>query len=305
MKPLLCILSALTCIMLLADAALASPLKVTVSIVPQKYFVEKIGGELVSVNVMVRPGSSPATYEPQPKQMAQLSESDIYYAIGVPFERAWLPRFKSANRNMEFIDLSDSVTRMAMGAHAHHDEHEEHAEHHGHNHEGHDHHENFIADPHIWLSPPLVRIIAMEIRDTLTEKDPANAQTYNENYFKFAQEINNLDQKILNLFAGNAGKTSFMVYHPSWGYFAESYGLRQIPIEAEGKDPSPRELAELIKFAKDNSVKAIFIQPQFSRKSAEAIASSIGAKVLVADPLAEDWITNLEKTAESFSSDSK
>ncbi len=307
--------AALSLILILANSALAAPLQVTVSIVPQKYFVEKIGGDLVDVNIMVRPGSSPATYEPQPKQMAQLSKADVYYAIGVPFERAWLPRFKSANSKLDIIDLSKSVALIPMVAHVHHDEDEEHHKHHDegpvspgesdHDDCEHDHHGNFLADPHIWLSPSLVRILAMDIRDTLIEKDPANEKTYMANYFRFTEEINSLDKKLLQLFADNPEKTRFMVYHPSWGYFAKSYGLQQIPIEMEGKEPSPRELGELTNFARQNSVEAIFIQPQFSRKSAEAIASSIGAKVLVADPLAEDWAANLEKAAKAFLNDAR
>jgi zinc transport system substrate-binding protein len=187
-----------------------------------------------------------------------------------------------------------------MKAHLHEDsDHEpaKHEEEHEH------HHDNFMADPHIWLSPPMVRVMAIKIRDTLIEADPEHEQQYRNNYFKFANEINTLDTKILNMFA-KADKSSFMVYHPSWGYFARNYGLEQIPIELEGKEPSPRELVQLIKFAEKNSVGAIFIQPQFSRKSAESIASSIGAKVLVADPLAEDWAANLEKAAKVFITDS-
>lgn len=283
------ILSLLT---LLSGSALAAPLQVTVSILPQKYFVEKIGGDQVEVNVMVLPGSSPATYEPQPRQMAQLSIADIYYAIGVPFERAWLPRFKSANKNLEIVDLSSTVARIPMKSH-HHDEDTGHDEAHG-------HHDNFLADPHIWLSPPLVRVLTEKIRDTLSEKDPAHAALYRKNYLSLASKINGLDNRLLKIFSDPDGENSFMVYHPSWGYFARCYGLKQIPIEIEGKEPSPREMGRLIESAKQNKVGAIFIQPQFSRKSAEAIASSIGARVLTADPLAENWMENLEKAAEAF-----
>ncbi|NDV28374.1 metal ABC transporter solute-binding protein, Zn/Mn family [Desulfovibrio sp. JC010] len=283
---LMTVITILSCSM-----AAAGQLQTTVSIVPMKYFVKKIGGDNIKVNIMVKPGSSPATYEPQPKQMANLSKSEIYFAIGVPFEKAWLPRFKSANKKLEIVHLGQTVIHRAMKAHVH--EHEEH--HHGH--QAKHHEEPHIKDPHVWLSPPLVRTICQKVRNTLIEHDPANSQTYIDNYLKFAAEINKLDSDLLEIFSKKGTSFKFMVYHPSWGYFADTYGLTQIPIEMEGKDPSPKELAQLIDLAKKNSAKAIFVQPQFSKKSAQTIADSIGAAVLVANPLAEDWADNLRRTA--------
>ena len=179
-----------------------------------------------------------------------------------------------------------------MKSHIHEDEH---------NHGHHDEHgEAKIKDPHVWLAPPLVRIISQKILNTLIEHDPANAATYTSNYLSFAAEINDIDSELLKTFTQKGQHFSFMVYHPSWGYFADSYGVNQIPIELEGKEPSPKKLAHLIEFAKANSVKAIFIQPQFSQKSAQTIANAIGAQVLIADPLAEDWSANLRRTAKAF-----
>ncbi|NDV22392.1 metal ABC transporter solute-binding protein, Zn/Mn family [Desulfovibrio sp. JC022] len=278
-------------LLLTCSTVSAAKLQTTVSIAPLKYFVEKIGGEKVKANIMVKPGSSPATYEPQPRQMALLSKSEIYFAIGVPFERAWIPRFRSANDKLEIINLGKTVVHQTMKTHVHdEDEHKHHNE----------HETTQITDPHVWLSPPLVRIISQQIRDVLIEHDPANTEAYTSNYLNFAAEINKLDSELLNIFTPKGERFSFMVYHPSWGYFARTYGLNQIPIELEGKEPSPKELTQLIKFAKKNSVKAIFIQPQFSQKSARAIASSIGAETLTADPLAEDWAENLRRTAATF-----
>ncbi|MBI9111768.1 metal ABC transporter solute-binding protein, Zn/Mn family [Maridesulfovibrio ferrireducens] len=275
-------------LLLIGTVAHTAPLQVTVSIVPQKYFVKKIGGDLVDVNVMVRPGRSPAIYEPQPRQMAQLSKAAIYFAIGVPFEQAWLPRFKSANTDLKIVHLSECVVKQPMQEHLH--EEKEHR----------DHNENFLTDPHIWLSPPLVRILTIQIRDSLIEADPKNANIYRKNYYTFAGEIDELDNELINTFKDSTNQQSFMVYHPSWGYFARAYGLRQIPIELEGKEPSPKEMTHIIDFARKNSVSTIFIQPQFSRKSAQAIASSIGARILDADPLSADWDENLRKTAKAF-----
>ncbi|WP_320174136.1 metal ABC transporter solute-binding protein, Zn/Mn family [Maridesulfovibrio sp.] len=283
------LLTAIT-ILLGYSAAGAEQLQATVSIAPLKYFVEKIGGDKIKINIMVKAGSSPATYEPQPKQMADLSKSEVYFAIGVPFEQAWLPRFKSANSNLEIINLGKEAVHRTMKTHIHGDEHAHHD----------DHGEAQIKDPHIWLAPPLVRIISQKIRDTLIEHDPAHAEDYTRNYLNFAAEINIIDSELLKTFTQKGQEFSFMVYHPSWGYFADTYGLNQIPIELEGKEPSPKKLAQLIEFAKANSVKAIFIQPQFSQKSAKTIANSIGARVLTADPLAEDWAANMRRTASAF-----
>lgn len=290
--------------------AFAAKMQVMVSIVPQKYFVERIAGDLVDTTVMVKPGSSPATYEPQPSQMASLSRSSLYFAIGVPFEQAWLPRFHSANENMKIVDLSHSVERMAMKGHHHHHEDKEMHEHmeemhekmHGHDHMGMENH--FMPDPHIWLSPALVRVMIMDIRDALIAADPKNEKIYESNYLAFVKDINELDTSLADTFNKSDGK-SFMVYHPSWGYFAKSYGLHQIPIELEGKEPSPKEMAQFIKMAEEISIKTIFIQPQFSRKSAEAIASAVGAKVLVADPLAADWLENMKMIGEKFENNLK
>ncbi len=307
MKSRTIILGTITAMLISCSAALAGQIQTTVSIAPVKYFVERIGGENVKANIMVKAGSSPATYEPQPKQMAELSKSEIYFAIGVPFEKAWLPRFKSANKNLEIISLGQEVVHRSMKAHVHkHEGHEHKHEHHTENghHKDHDHdalhNEPHIKDPHVWLSPSLVRIMSQKIRDTLIEHDPANTDTYIRNYLNFASEINSVDADLLKIFTHKGQEFSFMVYHPSWGYFADTYGLTQIPIELEGKDPSPKELAQLIEFAKDNSVKAIFVQPQFSQKSAQTIAKAIGAQVLVANPLAEDWPGNLRRTAKAF-----
>lgn len=276
----------LTCV-----PASANKLQTTVSISPLKYFVDKIGGDNVKTNVMVKSGSSPATYEPQPRQMAELSKSQIYFAIGVPFEQAWLPRFKSAGNKLEIINLGNGVVHHAMKTHIHDEDNHAHDE---------NRNDKLIKDPHVWLSPPLARIICQQIREVLIEHDPDNANIYNRNYLKLAKEINELDSELLKTFTQKGQEFNFMVYHPSWGYFARTYGLNQIPIELEGKEPSPKELAQLIEFANKNSVQAIFIQPQFSQKSARAIAKSIGAKILTADPLAENWAENLRNAAGAF-----
>jgi zinc transport system substrate-binding protein len=260
-----------------------------VSILPQKSLVERIGGEHVEVSVMVGPGQSPATYEPTPRQMAGLAGADIYYRIGVPFERAWMERIQGANPEMGLLDAREGVRLRQMepaGGH-----------HHDFDHQEHDHQEH-EADPHIWLSPPLVKILSARLRDRLMALDPDNRGDYEGNYQRFVQELDELDQDIRNRLQG-LKRRNFMVFHPSWGYFADAYNLRQIPIESAGKEPGARTLARLIDEAREQGIKVIFVQQQFSRKQAVALADAIGGKVVAIDPLAQDYPQNLRRVAEA------
>ena len=260
---------------------------------------------------MVQPGASPATYEPKPKQMADLSKAKIYFAIGVPFENAWLEKIAAANPTMRVVHTDHGIEKRAMAAHHHHDDHQE-GEHHGEEKHGHekgehheedehdeDHHEHAGLDPHIWLSPPLVKIQARTILAALQEVDPVHRSVYEANFKAFAAQIDRLAADLKNTFAGKKG-LQFMVFHPSWGYFAHAYGLKQVPIEIEGKEPKPAQLKELIQHARENNIKVVFVQPQFSTKSAELVAREIGGQVAFADPLAEDWMANLRQVADKF-----
>lgn len=279
------------------QAGLASDrVPVFVSISPQKYFVQQIGKDLVDVQVMVPPGASPATYEPKPRQMADLSKARVYFAIGVPFENTWLKRIAAANPKMEVVHTDDGINKIPMATHHHDKEVEQHEE--GvdrgagaHGHRG--------LDPHIWLSPPLVKIQARAIMETLQKKDPSHRVEYQRNYQQFSAQINWLDDELKALFADKQ-ELRFMVFHPSWGYFAHAYGLKQVAVEIEGKDPKPARLKALIKLARENDIDVIFAQPQFSSKSAELVAREIGGQVAFADPLAADWLSNLRNVADRF-----
>ena len=308
------ILIFLSILLIPTSGAVAKEITVFVSIVPQKYFVEQIGKDLVDARVMVQPGAGPHNYEPKPQQMAALSKAKIYFAIGVPFENAWLEKIAAANPNMRVVHTDHGIEKLAMAAHHHHDDHaEEHheGEHHDADHDGEkkehhgkdahdeDHHEHTGLDPHIWLSPPLVKIQAHTILDALQEADPKNKDVYEANFKAFAAQIDELDADLNRTLAGKEG-LQFMVFHPAWGYFAHSYGLKQVPIEIEGKDPKPAQLKELMEHARENGIKVVFVQPQFSTKSAKLVAREIGGQVAFADPLAEDWMANLQQVAEKF-----
>lgn len=262
---------------------------VTVSIAPQKYFVEQIAKNLVLVNVMVEAGSSSHTYEPKPMQMKAISTSDAYFTIGDGFEKAWLPRFQSTNVKMIVVDTTEGISKITMKGH-HHDGEKE------------THHDEAMLDPHIWLDPVLVKIQATHIYNALCTLYPSHVKEFEANYHVFMKSLDTLDEQI-KLTLKHVKNRSFIVFHPSFGYFAARYGLEQIAIEVSGKEPKPQELATLIREAKEENVKVIFVSPQFSHKSAQQIAQQVGAKVVAIDPLSAAWYDNLLHIATLFQSE--
>jgi zinc transport system substrate-binding protein len=282
------------------QAVAKTPISIFVSIVPQQYFVQQIGKDKVDVSVMVQPGASPATYEPKPLQMAKLSDARLYFSIGVPFETFWLDKIASANPDMAIVHTDKGIEKVPMAVHHHGDEHQA----------GHHDDDNALAeedqdhghaglDPHIWLSPKLVKIQAGHILGALTAADPENKEFYTANYNGFINKLDALDQELARMLKDKAGM-QFMVFHPSWGYFARDYNLKMIPIEIEGKNPKPAKLQTLIAHARNEGIKVIFVQPQFSTKSAELVAREINGQVIPANPLALDWLDNMKKMAEQF-----
>lgn len=259
---------------------------VTVSIPPEKYFAEKIGGKRIAVTFMVPPGADAHVYEPKPKQLVALSRSRLYFGIGLEFERAWLRRFKTANPHLIVVFTDERITKIPMKYHDHS------AERHHERGEG--------LDPHVWLAPPLVKTIAESMYEALARADTVHRQEYAANYRAFLAEIDTLDAGLRNVFSSTGQRVRFMVFHPAWGYFADTYGLEQIPIEIEGREPKPSELIELIKTAKALNISVIFVQPQVSTRSAQAIADAIGGRTVYADPLAENWAANLRAAAGQF-----
>ena len=257
------------------------PLNVYTSILPQRYFVEKIGGEHVNVNVLVSPGKSPATYEPTPQQVLGLGNADVLFTLGVPFESAFLPAVKSTLPALKIVDTAAGIKKRDMVAHHHEGEEEEH----------HDH-DTEVKDPHIWMSPRLVKVQAQAIYNALIEIDPGNQPAYQQGFNEFITELNDVDAKLAETLAPFKGETLF-VYHPALGYLADDYGLHQEAIEIGGKEPSPATLEQVIEHAKEEDVKIIFVQPEFSQNSARSIAQAIGGAVVTLAPLNPDYINNL------------
>lgn len=276
----------------------ANNLKVTVSILPQKYFVEQIAEEKVKVNVMVRAGFSPATYEPKTSQMKLLSDSQVYFSIGVPFENSWLEKFENANKKMLLVNTSKGIAKLEMSEHDHHEDENE-KEHHQEENKHQENHSEDGLDPHVWLDPLLVKIQAKSIYETLIKVDYKNKVFYTKNYHNFLKKLDELNIQIESKLK-NVSKSEFMVFHPSWGYFAKRYDLEQIIVEKEGKEPKPKEIVELIKEAKEHQIKVIFVSPQFSQKAAKTIAQSIKGKVVNIDHLAYNYPEGLVNAAQAI-----
>ena len=254
---------------------------VAVSIPPQEYILENIAGNLVEPIVIVKPGNSPHTYEPKPSQMVSLSKAKLYLAIGVEFEKVWLKKFKNQNPNLKIVHSDNNISKIPML----------------------NGHERGELDPHIWLNPKNIKQIAICTENALSSVDSNNSKIYQANLKKFLVKIDKLNNKVKEILS-KAKVKKFLIFHPSWGYFAKEYGLGQIAVEIEGKEPSPKELINIIKLAKKSGVKVIFVQPEFSQKEASLIANEIGIKVVKVSPLSRDLVQNILNFAKEVAGES-
>lgn len=255
-------------------------------ILPQKFIVGQIGGDKVKASALVTPGKDPHVYEPTPRQIMDLSNARIYFEIGMPFEKAILDKVRKMGLKTKIIDSSEGIKKTSMEKHLLFCEHD-------------DHDETTGPDPHIWLSIPNLKQMASNICKELSAEDPANEKLYKSNLEKFDKKADALNKKIAEALKPFKGGVIF-VFHPAFGYFTDDYGLKQAAVEIEGKTPSPREIENLIKKAKEHNAEIIFVQPQFDRKSAEAIAKAIGGTVIPLDALSENVFDNLEKIAKNI-----
>ena len=267
-----------------------STIKIHVSILPQKYFVEKIGRDKVKVDVLVKPGKSPATYAPSPSQIRKLDLADIYFKIGVPFENGILNKIRAMNKT-KIIDTNKDVVLRDITKHRHI--------------EKSDHNSHAAGkDPHTWMSPLIVKRQSRTIFQTLSKFDPGSREYYKKNYLKFIKDLNKLDKRLHTILNELKGENLF-VFHPFLGYFTDAYGLHQIAIETMGKAPKGKELSRIIKLAKKEGIKKIFVQPQFDRNAANKIASVINGRVISIDPLAYDYLDNMENIAQTIARELK
>jgi zinc transport system substrate-binding protein len=264
---------------------------VSVTIEPQRYFVEKIAGDNFKVNTIVPPGTSPEAYDPTPSQMVALGKSLLYFKVGyLGFERAWGKTLEENNANVVVVNTSNEIVLIEGEDHS--IEIDGHLYVDGHDHDG--------IDPHIWSSPKSALIMAENMLNALVKVDVENQKFYRENFKALQVEIIETDKKITTLLE-NAPVKSFIIYHPALGYFARDYNLTQYSIEFEGKSPSPQQLKQMIDFAHEQGIKTIFVQKGFDMKNAESLAKEVGASVHSIDPLSYNWSEELIKIAEILS----
>lgn len=248
---------------------------VAVTILPQAEFVESVGGERVNVTVMVPPGADPHAYEPKPSQIAALANAKMYAKVGagLQFELAWMEKLEAANKKMLIVDCSKSIQLIASA-------------------EGEQEERHGLMDPHIWLSPPDAKIMVNNICDGLVQIDPNNKAYYEQNRDAYLQKLTQLDRDIKDGLSRVPNRT-FMIYHPTLGYFAKEYNLTMISAEKEGREPTAAGIARLLDQARAHNIKVIIVSPQRNPESARVIAREIGGRVVFVDDLAKDYITNL------------
>ena len=293
----------------------AKPL-VSVSVPPQKYFVEKIAANTLDINVIIPAGVDEHNFDFKPATMKKLEKSDIYFTIGLEFERVFADKFQSNFANLQVIDTGKDLRNLAT-SHTHskddHDEHHNHAGHDDHDHDEHaqgkdehhahkhsnSHETHGASDPHIWLDPILVKIQASTIAKALIAKYPQNKALYEANLAQFQAELDALNAEISALFEKSKNK-KFIIYHPSLGYFAARYHLVQIPVEIEGKEPKTKDLQRLMSVAKKENIKTIFVQKGFSQNAAKSLAKELKASVVELNHLSDDYSKNLLEIAKKI-----
>lgn len=262
-------------------------LSVVVTIIPQEEMVKEIGGNYVDVSVMVPAGESPHSYEPTPEQIIEISQSAAYFTVGsgVEFELTHLDTIMEQNRELTIYDCSKNIDVLSFDQHYGQKNYQKTQE-----------KDQGGTDPHIWTSPINYKKMATVVLDGLIELDPSHQEVFNQNYQDYITEIDALHENISSLLSPYKGN-SFMVYHPSWGYFGDTYQLKQIAIEDEGKQPGPTGIAAIIDQAKNKSISVIFVSPQFDTSSAETIAQEIGGEVASVNPLMTDYKETLQTLA--------
>ena len=259
---------------------------ITVTIEPQRFFVEQLVDTLFRVECMVPAGTSPETYDPVPAQMARLARSKAYFCIGhIGFEEVWIDKLKQNYPQIPFFDNSVGIPLIISG----------------HSHAAGDAHEHGV-DPHIWSSPKTARVIVQNMCKSLVEIDPDNKDRYTVNLQSLLEYIDSIDETITRILQHSSQK-AFIIYHPALTYFARDYGLTQYSIEADGKEPSPEQLKQLIETAKEKSIKTVFIQQEFDRKNAETIVKETGCRLIVINPLSYDWGKEMINIAKALSNE--
>lgn len=265
---------------MVTPAPVKEKLQITVSVAPQAWLVKALTGDLADVQSMVNVGDDPHTYEPKPSQMKALAETDIYFTIGVEYEQAWMPRLSNSNAKMRVVDVTTGVSMLASQEHS--DEANS---------------GQSESDPHIWFSPQRMKVVAKNMAEALISYNPVNKSIYDKNLTALLEKIDAVDASVKDALQ-DINHKQFLIMHPMLAYFAEDYGLEQLPVEIGGQEPSPGELAQLLDLAQKNQIKALYIQRNTSLKMAETVSQALGIeKTIQLEPLAEDWPANMLEIA--------
>lgn len=250
---------------------------ISVTIEPQRYFAEKIAGDLFQINCVTPAGQSPETYDPTPQQMVQISQSQAYFRIGeIGFEQAWMTNLQSQNPDMAVFDLSEGMELIKNEEEAHEEG------------DAHPHHHHGSVDPHIWTSISGTKVIAQNTCQAFIKLDSENQEIYQAGYQRLIEEIDSTEAEMKQLLQPLAG-TAFIIYHPALTYFAREFGLKQLCIELDGKEPSPAQLKQLLETATQSDAKVVFVQQEFDQKNAELIAKETGCRLVTINPLSYNW----------------
>lgn len=253
---------------LLPLCGVADPLKIGVSVAPQRYLVERIGAERVEVLVMLQPGDSAENFDPHPGQIQKLATVDLYFPIGLEFERNWLKGLSEHGRRVQIVDCCDELFR-DRGAN---------------------------LDPHVWISPRNAAKLAVLIRDSLAAMDPENRPLYEKNQQALVEELEQLDAEIQSMLEGRRTDL-FIVAHAALGHFAEDYGLRQLALEDGGREIGTRSLVALARQAREAGIRTLFVQKQHSAAAARTLAAEIDAELVEIDPLMTDYLAGVREIA--------
>ena len=266
-----------------AAPAPAGKVRIFVTVPPQAYLAERIGGEAVEVHTLVGKGQDPHTFEPTPRQAAALAGASLFFTVDIPFEKQLAAKVAASNRNLRIVDSTRGIVRLPL-TEAHHETHAK------------NDHPGNEADPHLWLATDNLRIMADNMAGALSTTMPERKELLQKNLASLQREISALDKRLAATLAPHRGKT-FYVFHPAFGYFAQAYGLKQKAVEISGKSPTPRQLTALIRQAREDRVRTIFVQPQFDSKSADTVAKAINGAVTPIDPLEKEVLRNLAAIA--------
>ena len=255
---------------------------ISASILPQKYLIDKIILDKYEVNILIPTGASPASYEPSPLQINRLNDSKLYFRIGeIVFEKTWIEKIGAQNPALKIINLSKGISFLESEPHNHSTDEQN-------KHEGEDHVQHSGKDPHIWMSPKNMKVIAKNLLESLIETFPEDTQFFQTNYTGLIREIESIDS-IYTESADILRGLNFLIYHPALGYLARDYNMIQHVLEFEGKEPGPAHIARIIDKSMKMNIQYIFVQRQFSIENAKTLAKEINAEIIVIDPLGENW----------------